>query len=189
MTLSTGRCPKWPIWQGELGQRTEDSQIIHIHNGHQYWKDDRWDCWQRLGFNFYPFFSCCRRPYRFSQSNLSAIRPKRRSHAFSNMWAKGGCSSDTNDKMNQAWDYNDCDINNDTIKKLGGHWHRKTKNTLREVVRQRRDIKPIKPCFQRVGMRTMSTFYLHYDGIKAKVRFLTLLKVSLGENFPFYVFK
>lgn len=27
--------------------------------------------------------------------------------SFSNMWAKGGCSSDANDKMNQAWDNND----------------------------------------------------------------------------------
>lgn len=80
MALSTGRCPEWPIWQGELGQGTEDSQIIHKHNGHQYWKDDRWDCRQRPGFNFYSFFSC-RRPYRFSQSHLSAIRPMRRSQA------------------------------------------------------------------------------------------------------------
>ncbi len=80
VALSTGRCPKWPIWQGERGQRAEDSQIIHKHNGHQYWKDDRWDCQQRQGFNFYSFFSC-RRPYRFSQSHLSDIRPVRRSQA------------------------------------------------------------------------------------------------------------
>lgn len=35
-------------------------------------------------------------------------------------WAKGGCSSDANDKMNQARGNNDSDINNDTMKMLGG---------------------------------------------------------------------
>lgn len=56
MASSTGHGLKWPIRQGELGQRTEDSQIIHKHNGHQYWKDDRWGSQKRPGFNFCSFF-------------------------------------------------------------------------------------------------------------------------------------
>lgn len=56
MALSMGHGLKWPIRQGELGQRTEDSQIIHKRNGHQYWKDDRWDSQKRPGFNFCSFF-------------------------------------------------------------------------------------------------------------------------------------
>lgn len=42
------------------------------------------------------------------------MEPKKRSFLASQK-AKGGCSSDANDKMNQAWGNNDCDINNDNV--------------------------------------------------------------------------
>lgn len=117
MALSTG---PWPPsdrsdWTSRV-QRTEDGQIIHTHNGHQYWKDDRWDGRQRPGFNFYTFFFFypARNRIAFHESHLSAMEPKKRSFLASQK-AKGGCSSDANDKMNQAWGNNDCDINNDNV--------------------------------------------------------------------------
>lgn len=74
MTLSTGRGLRWLIWQAELGRRTEASQIIHKHNGHQFWIDDRWADLQRPGFNFYSlfhFFHSARDCIAFTKSFVS----------------------------------------------------------------------------------------------------------------------
>lgn len=129
MTLSTGHCPKWPIWQGKPGQRTEDSQIIHKHNGHQYWKDDRWDSRQRPGFNFYSLFFSCRRPYRFSQSHLSAIRPMSRRQPPPKSKPRAVVPLTQMTKWIKELSNNDCDRNNDTIKMFGGLWQGNTKYT------------------------------------------------------------
>lgn len=123
MTLSTGRGLRWLIWQAEPGRRTEASQIIHKHNGHQYWTDDRWADLQRPGFNFYSlfhFFSILQETVLLSQSHLSALKPVRRKLKKG---AKGGSFSEANDKMNQARCNNGCDMNNDAIMMLGGHCH------------------------------------------------------------------
>lgn len=63
---------------------------------------------------FFFFFYPARNRIAFHESHLSAMEPKKRSFLASRK-AKGGCSSDANDKMNQAWGNNDCDINNDNV--------------------------------------------------------------------------
>lgn len=127
MTLSTGCCPKWPIWWGELGQRTEDRQIIHKHNGHQYWKDDRWDCSTEARIQFLFFFLPCRTPYRFSQSHLSAIRLMRRSQAPPKKVSQGRLLQWRKWQNESSTGNNDYDMNNDTINMLGGHWQGNSK--------------------------------------------------------------
>lgn len=74
----------------------------------------RWPTEARIQFYTFFFVLSRTKPYCFSQSHLSAMEPKKRSFLASQK-AKGSCSSDANDKMNQAWGSNDCDINNDTV--------------------------------------------------------------------------
>lgn len=120
MALSMGRCPKWPIWQGELGQRTEDSQIIHKHNGHQYWKDDRWDCRQRPGFNFYSFFFFLQETISLFTKSFVSHKADEEKPSSSKSEPRAVVLVTQMTKMNQARGNNDCDINNDAIRMLGG---------------------------------------------------------------------
>lgn len=99
------------------------------------------------------FFLSCRRPYRFPQSHLSAIRPMRRSRASPKSEPRAVVPVTWGDKMNQARGNNDCDINNDAIKMLGGHWQGNTKHSpcSRTPVT---NIKPTKPYFKKAGKDT-----------------------------------